>query len=288
MAYGGIWLLSLLPLRVLYLFSDLLYLLLYHVARYRRKVVRSNLSGSFPEKGIGEIRKIEKKFYRHLCDVFVEMYALMHLSEREIRRRCVFKRTDILQQYYDRGRSVIGVTGHLGNWEWMSSYALWTGTDIDCMALYKPIHNRVFDRMMLRIRSRFGAVPMPKNEAFRRLVSSRRAGRLFMAAFIADQTPSSGNLSFWMEFLNRDTAVLSGPERIATQMKLPVVSLYMRKIRRGYYEVEFVELCEDPEKLAPGELTRMYMKLLEQQIREHPEYWLWSHKRWKHKREKNG
>ena len=277
---------SLLPLQVLYLLSDLIYLLLYRVIRYRRRVVRTNLCRSFPEKEKAEIVRIEKKFYRHLCDLFVEMYKIMHLSEKTIRRRCTFKRTDILQRYYEQGKSVIGVTGHLGNWEWMSSYFLWTDGKVDFLALYKPLHNKVFDRMMLRIRSHFGATPIPKNEAFRRLVESRKAGRLFMAAFIADQTPSSGNLNFWMDFLNQDTAVLLGTEKIATKMNLPVVSLYMKKIRRGYYEVEFVDLCDEPGKLEPGELTRMHTKLLEKQIREHPEYWLWSHKRWKHKREK--
>lgn len=282
--YGLLWFYSWLPLRIQYFFSDFYYLLLYYVVRYRRKVVRTNLVKSFSEKSETEIIRIEKKFYRHLCDFFVEMYRMWHMSEEEIRRRCVFTNPEVIQQYFAQGKSVIGVLGHYGNWEWMASFSLWMPSDIDFYTLYKPLHDPVADRVMLKIRSRFMAKPVPRQDILRKIVENKREGRLFLAGFIGDQTPNWANLNFWMEFLHQDTPVLVGTEKIARKFDLPVISLRMRKIRRGYYEVDFVDLCADPKKLEPGELTRMHTRMLEEFIRETPELWLWSHKRWKHKR----
>lgn len=282
--YVFIWLVSFLPLRILYGFSDVLYYFVYYVFAYRKKVVRTNLRNSFPEKTEAELRSVERKYYRNLCDFFVEMYKTWHMSEKEMRKRCVFRHTEILQDYFDRGKSVIGVLGHYGNWEWMSSFSLWMKGDVSFYTIYKPIHDKVMDQMMRRIRSRFGSVPVPKKEIFRRLARDRQEGRLFLAGFIGDQTPDSGNLNFWMEFLHQDTPVLVGTERIARKLGLSVISLRMHKVRRGYYEVDFLNLCEDVSGLAPGELTRMHTRLLEEQIVDAPEYWLWSHRRWKHKR----
>lgn len=282
--YGLVWLVSFLPLRVLYLFSDIMYYILYYVVKYRRRVVKENLAHAFPEKSDSERKNIEKKFYRNLSDFFVEIFKPWHMSEEEIRRRCVFKHTEILQRYYDQGRPVIGVMGHYGNWEWMTSYALLLNRDIAFYTLYKPLHTKVFDRMMIRIRSRFGAQPIPRNEVLRVMVSDIQAKKVFLAAFIADQTPNKHNLNFWTNFLNQDTPVLLGTGKIATKFNLPVISLYTRKLKRGYYEVDFVNLCENPKDLSAEKLTELHTRFLEQQIREKPEYWLWSHRRWKHRR----
>lgn len=286
--YGFIRVYSLLPLRVLYFFSDGYYYLLYYIIRYRRNVVRVNLKKSFPEKDILEIRAIEKRYYRHMCDIFIELYKLWHMSEDEIRRRCVFKHTEVLEKYYDAGKSVIGVFGHFGNWEWMTSYGLWIKKNVDFYPLYKPVHDRVLDRMMLEIRSHFGAKPIPKNDILRLIVKNKQEGKLFFAAFIADQTPNESNLNFWMDFLNQDTPIFMGTEKIATKFNLPVISLHMKCVKRGYYEVDFLSLCDEPAKLKPGELTIMHTRLLEQHIKEVPEMWLWSHRRWKHSRNANG
>ncbi len=279
-----IWGVSKLPLAVLYLFSDISWLVVYYVIRYRRKVVRMNLMHAFPEKSLEEVIRIEKKFYRHLCDLFVESYHLGHMTEKDIRRRCVFTNPAVVQRYFDEGKSVIAVLGHYGNWEWMASYGLWMPGDVDFFTLYKPLHDEVADRAMFRIRSRFRAKPVPKNDILRKIVENRRAGRLFLAGFIGDQTPNAANLNFWMEFLNQDTPVLFGTEKIARKFDIPVVSLRMRKVKRGYYEVDFINICDQPNCLESGELTRMHTRRLENNIREVPELWLWSHKRWKHKR----
>ena len=282
--YGLVWLVGLLPLWVLYLFSDLLYFLLYDVARYRRKVVRQNLERSFPEKNLAELVRIERRFYRHFCDIFVETCRMWHMSAKEMRRRCVFLNNEVIQKYFDAGRSVIVVLGHYGNWELMASYTLWMPKEIDFYTLYKPLNNSVFDTLMYKIRSRFGAMPIPKNDILRKIVECRREGRLFFAAFIGDQTPSRRNLNFWMEFLHQDTPVLIGTEKIACKFDLPVVSLRMRRVRRGYYEVDIKDLSASPKDLPHGELTRMHTQMLERYIREEPELWLWSHRRWKHRR----
>ena len=284
LVYGFIWVYSWLPLSVLYIFSDLYYYILYYLVRYRRRVVRKNLQNAFPDKSLPELIRIEKKYYRHLCDFFVEMYRMWHMSEEEIRRRCVFVNPQLIQQYFDKGKSVIGVLGHYGNWEWMSSYSLCLSSGIDFFTLYKPLHDPVADRTMIRIRSRFGAKPIPKNDILRKIVENKREGRLFLAGFIGDQTPNAANLNFWMPFLNQDTPVLIGTEKIARKFDLAVISLRMRKVKRGYYEVEFVDVCSDPQDLEFGELTRRHTRLLETYIRETPELWLWSHKRWKHTR----
>ena len=283
--YATIWLLSLLPLRVLYVLSDFTYVLLYYIVRYRRKVVRTNLVHSFPEKKPDEIRIIEKKFYHHLCDMFVESYRMWHMSEGEMRKRCHFKNPEVINDYLLKGRNVAAVLGHYGNWEWMASYGLWMPENVDFLTLYKPLHNKVMDKMMQKIRSRFNADLVPKNDVLRRIVSNRRKGQLFIVAFIGDQTPNAQNLNFWMDFLNQDTPILVGTEKIARKFDLPVVTLNLRMVKRGYYEIELFDLCEHPGTLEEGELTRMHTRALEKIIREAPELWLWSHKRWKHKRE---
>ena len=282
--YGLVWLVGFLPFRVLYLVADGMYYVLYYVVRYRRKVVAENLARSFPEKSLRERKDIERRFYRHLSDFFVEFFKPWHMSAKEIRKRCVFKHAEVLQRYYDQGRPVIGVMGHYGNWEWMTSYALLLNPAVSFYTLYTPLHNRVLDKMMLRIRSRFGAKPIPRNDVLRVILRDLQAKRVFLAAFIGDQTPNVYNLNFWTTFLNQDTPVLLGTEKIATKFNIPVISLTTRKVRRGYYEVEFVNLCENPGDLNPGALTELHTRYLEEQIRQYPEYWLWSHRRWKHHR----
>ena len=228
--YGFLWVGGLLPLRILYFFSDIYFYLIYYLLKYRRRVVRANLQHAFPEKDLSEIIKIEKRYYRHLCDFFVEMYKMWHMSDEQIRRRCKFTNPEVIRRYFDQGKSDI----------------------------------------------------------LRRIVENKRNGRLFLAGFIGDQTPNRANLNFWMEFLNQDTPILVGTEKIARKFGLPVISLKMRKVRRGYYEVDFVDVCSDPGQLEPGELTRIHTRLLERYIREVPELWLWSHKRWKHTRNTDG
>lgn len=281
---GVLWGVSFLPLPIMYLITDVLFLFLYFIIHYRRKVVAENLRNAFPEKSEKERNLIERRYYRHLCDLFAEFFKLRHISESEIKKRCVMVNMEIPHRYFLDGRSVIVFSGHYGNWEMMYSYKLWE-PDIELIPIYKPLRSSAFDRMTYNIRSRFGAKPLAKADSLRTMMQNVWAGKVAMTGFIGDQTPSRNNLNFWTRFLNQDTPVLDGTERIARKLNQPVVYVNMRKVKRGYYHAEFHDICGDPAALEPGKLTEQCMQKLESFIREQPEYWLWSHRRWKYKRE---
>ena len=223
LGYGMLWGVSFLPLPVMYLVTDVLFVILFYGVHYRRKVVDMNLRNSFPEKSEEERKRIARKYYRHLCDTFAEFYKLWHISEDEIKRRCVMVNMDVPHRYFEQGRSVIAFSGHYGNWEMMYSYKLWE-KDVELIPIYKPIHNKVFDRMTCKIRSRFGATPLAKADTLRVMLRNQQEGKITMTGFIGDQTPNKRSLHFWTRFLNQDTAVLEGTERIARKLNQPVVS----------------------------------------------------------------
>lgn len=283
LGYGMLWSVSFLPLPVMYLITDLLFLILYFIIRYRRKVVAANLKNAFPEKTEKERGRIARSYYRHLCDTFAEFYKLWHISEAEIKRRCVMVNIGVPHHYFEQGRSIIACSGHYGNWEMMYSYKLWE-KNIELVPIYKPIRNKIFDRMTYNIRSRWGATPLAKNDTLRVMLQNKIDGKIAMTGFIGDQTPNKSNLNFWIDFLNQDTPILEGTEKIARKLNQPVVFVNMRKVKRGYYHAEFYDLCPEPAKTEPGEITTLHTRMLERFIRETPENWLWSHRRWKHKR----
>ena len=283
LGYALLWVASFLPLSMMYLITDVLFIILYYGIHYRRKVVDMNLKNAFPEKSEEERKRIARKYYRHLCDTFAEFYKLWHISEKEIKKRCVMVNMDVPHHYFEQGRSVIAFSGHYGIWEMMYSYKLWE-PGIELIPIYKPIHNKVFDRMTCRIRSRFGATPLAKADTLRVMIRNQQEGKIAMTGFIGDQTPNRHSLNFWTEFLNQDTPVMEGTEKIARKLNQAVVFVNLRKVKRGYYHAEFYDLSSNPRELEPGELTRMHTRMLEHFIRENPEYWLWSHRRWKHKR----
>ncbi|RUT73590.1 lipid A biosynthesis acyltransferase [Ancylomarina longa] len=281
--YGFVRLLSFLPLRILYFISDLIYLFVYYIFRYRRGIVNQNLQLSFPEKSKNELKLIGKEFYLHFCDIFIETIKFWTISESEIKQRCKFIQSDFMSQYEKEGKSVIAILGHYGNWEWMTSFSAWN--DYLFMPIYKPLHNKVFDKMFIQIRERFGAKTLPKQDTLRRMLSCRNQNRFTITAFIGDQTPNKRNIHYWTTFLNQDTPILQGTERIAKKMDQAVVYVCMRKIKRGYYEVEFIPLFDHPKQTAEFEITEKHTRILEEIIKSDPAYWLWSHNRWKHKKE---
>ncbi len=281
--YVFVWLISFLPLRVLYIFSYLIYFLAYYVARYRRAVVRTNLKNSFPEMSEKEIVKIERGYYLHFADIVMETVKLMHISDDEMRHRMQFSNPEVLGDFFENGKSVVILLGHYGNWEWIPSiYMNYDG--IVGGELYRPLNNKYFDQFFLKLRSRFGTVNIPKNDALRAIVNIRREGKTFGLGFIADQTPSANNLHYWQTFLNQDTPFLNGPERIARSGGYAVVYFDVRKIERGYYTCDIITLTDDAKKTAENEITDRYVELFERTIRRDPTCWLWSHRRWKHKR----
>ena len=254
---------------------------MYYVIRYRRKVVRNNLTNSFPNKTIKEIRRIEKKFYLHLCDLIFEDLFLLHASRRRALRRCKFKNVEIFNELYEQNRSAILASGHYGNWE---LYALIGNyTKHTSIGVYKPLTNKRIGQMMNNTRIRFGSSIAPIQDTLRTIIDYRRRDELFLLGLIADQAPPSKEIQYWTRFLNQDTAMYIGIEKIAKKFDLPVYFCNMKKIKRGRYEVEITLITEKPSELAPNELTNAHTRLLEEQIIKQPEYWLWSHRRWKRK-----
>lgn len=281
--YGFVRLISYLPFSVLYIFSDIVFFFVYYVLRYRRKVVTENLTNSFPEKSEEEIHRIRKEFYSHFCDTFIETIKLWTISEEEIKKRCKFLNPEIFDIYKAQNKNVITVLGHYANWEWLTSFALWK--DAYYLPIYKPLHNKVFDKMFLEIRKRFGAIPVAKDDTLRTMIKYRNEKKHTATVFIGDQTPKKNSINYWTKFLNQDTAILIGTERIAKKLDQAIVFIKMTKIKRGYYEVNIIPLFDNPKETVEFEISEKHTRILEDIIKENPAYWLWSHRRWKHKKE---
>ncbi len=279
------WPLLRLPLRVLYLLSDLLFLVFYYFPGYRKGVVLENLRNSFPEKSENEIRSISRKFYHHLCDSFIEAFAASGMSREEMERRCVWKNLELLDKYYENGRSLIAVFGHYGNWEWLSVLPLYTKFRV--LALYKPLSNIWFDRFIKNLRQKFGLIAVPLIRSYPMMLEYQNINVQTISFFMGDQRPRQRHIKYWTVFLNRKTPVMLGTEQIAKRLDQSVVFFSMRKLRRGYYEVEILDVVDKPRSTEEHEITEQHIRLLENQIRQRPEYWLWTHKRWKHKPEDN-
>jgi len=279
------YLLSLLPLRVHYIISDGLYLLIYYVIGYRRKVVRENLTTAFPEKEEDEILYIERDFYHFFCDYIAESVKLMTISPENLRKRMVFKGTELIDEVVESGQSCAVYLGHYGNWEWVTSLPLWVTPKAQCGQIYHPIENPEFDRLFLRLRQRLGAVCIPMQDTLRRIIEFRRDNQPVVIGYISDQKPHWVNIHHWVDFLHHDTPVLTGTERIAKKVNHAVFYLDVRLLQRGYYEAEFKLITRTPQQLSDYALTDAYFSLLERSILRAPGFWLWSHNRWARTRE---
>ena len=275
------YLLSLLPLSVLYVLSDILFVLAYYVLRYRKRLVRKNLMDSFPEKNKSEIIKIEKGFYLFLCDYIVESMKLLTMSKKNLQRRMVFKGTETVNEIIADGQSCAIYLGHYCNWEWITSLPLYVTKDAQCGQIYHPLENKDFDRLFLRLRERMGAVCIPMAETLRRIVEFKKKGKQVVVGYISDQVPYWNNIHYWTNFLHHDTPVLTGTERIAKSANHAVFYMDVKCVRRGYYECEFKLITREPKKYKDFELTEIYFRELEKTIQRDPKYWLWSHNRWK-------
>lgn len=281
--WGIIWLISLLPLSVLYFISDGLYILVYKVFKYRRKVVYTNLNYAFPEKSEAEIQSIAEKFYHHFCDLLVETVKLWNLPKKKALKRIRWVNIDLIRKYYDEGKSLLVVCGHYGNWE--ATYQIGLLTKHLPLPVYKPLNNKYFDKQLLKSRTRYFAEPVPMHNILRKLIEYKKKDRLTLSAFVSDQTPLKSEIQYWSTFLNQDTAWYLGVEKIARKFNYPVLYLWMDKPKRGYYNIYCKTLLDNPAETKAHELTEMHIRALEEDIRKKPELWLWSHRRWKHKRE---
>jgi len=272
---------SLLPFRVLYIVADLLYFFLYKVTGYRTKVVRSNLQHAFPTKSSAEIIAIEKLFYHHLSDVVVEALKSFTISEKQILNRMVLENPELPNKYFAEGRSLILVGGHYNNWEWIAT-SLNQQIRHKATAIYTPLSNPFFDGKMRNTRGKFGL----------EMISTKGVSDFFNAqkdiltatVFGIDQSPRNPDRCHWMHFLNQDTGVLFGAEKYAKELNYPVLYCTIKKIKRGYYTYRFSLVTDQPQVEPQGKIIETATKLLERDIIAIPQYWLWTHKRWKHKR----
>lgn len=274
------YLISYLPFRILYLLSDVMFLLVYRVIGYRKKVVTANLERSFPDKSLNEISDIRRNFYRYFCDLSLEILKTLTISPSALTKRFTCGDMSAFERFYESKQSVIIVLGHLGNWELCGAYFSQLPLH-QLYVLYHPLTNKHYDRLLFRMRTRLGVRLYPMKSAFRGMVKDKK--KLTATAFIADQSPSPTN-AHWMTFLNQDTAVFKGTETIARKLNYPVIYLSVIRVRRGHYKISSELLTEHPRELPENSLTELHTKRLEKDIIANPETWLWSHRRWKHKR----
>ena len=283
--FGIIWLLSLLPLSVHYILSDIMYLFVYHVIRYRRRVVWTNLTSAFPEKNERDLKQTERDFYHWFCDYIVETFKMITISSEEMRRRMVFKGTDTIDRLVSEGKSCGVMLGHYCNWEWISTLPLAVSDKCVCAEIYHPIENPDFNNIFLKIRQRFGSICIPMQETLRHIVKYNQAGKSLVIGYIADQKPNWRNIHLWVNFLNHETPVFTGSERIIKRTGQAFFYGDVRRVRRGYYECDFKLIALSPQETPNYKLTERYMYELENTIRREPAYWLWSHDRWSRTKE---
>ncbi len=279
--YPFLWLISILPFRLLYLFSDAIFYLLYYVVGYRKKVVRDNLILAFPEKEISEIKRIEKAFFQHMCDLFLEMIKSMTISEEEIKRRFAFRNLEILRKYEDQDKGIILVCGHYSSYEWMMS--LGYHLKHKGFGIYLPITNKYFDRLVHRIRTRHNAGLIAAYGASNTIRKHKKEGILGVYGLASDQSPQLSRTRYWGKFFGIKVPMHIGAEKLAKELDYPILFIDIQKIKRGYYNTTFRLITDTPNNFPNYELTDTFTKMLETQIRKKPEYYLWTHKRFKHR-----
>lgn len=280
--YGATWLITLLPLKVLYIFSDILFIPLYYFPSYRKKVVSGNLRNAFPWKSEEDLRSIRKKFYKHLADLFIESFKLVHLSKSELMKRFTVSNIELLERLNKENRDTIAILGHYNNWEWLAALPLYTG--YKAISIYKPLQNKYFNGFINGLRSKHGMGLTPMSNIMRDIIQNRRDKINTVSAFLTDQTPVRSEIKYWTAFLNQETPVYLGPEKIASKFDMAIVFFHIQKIKRGHYNLHIELMFEHTAGLREYEITEAHVKKLEQIITDKPEYWIWSHRRWKHKK----
>jgi KDO2-lipid IV(A) lauroyltransferase len=264
----------------MYRISDLIYFIIYYVLSYRKSIVLENLKNSFPEKSEDEIKVISKKFFRFFCDLMLETFKTLTMSEKEAKKRCVFDLNsfNLLEELFRENKDVILVLGHYGNWEFGGT-SFSSQCSHQLYVIYKPLSNRYFDRLIYKMRARWGTNLIPIKETYAEMKKTKNT--CSTTAFIADQTPSPDN-AYWTTFLNQHTPVFWGTERIAIKLNYPIVYMTIKRIKRGYYKIFTEMLFDNPRQTKAGEISEAHTQKLEKDIFEQPEIWLWSHRRWKH------
>lgn len=273
--------LSYFPLGLLYFYSNIVYFLAFNFVRYRRKVVRNNLLTVFPNKSETELKEIEKGFYKHFIDFIFESIKAVSISSKEVLKRTSIKNPELLDRLFSEDKNVIVTCGHYNNWEFYS-LSLPKLTPYTTYSIYQPLKNKFYDQILFNSRTRNGMNLIGTKDIIP--FFSATTDEKKMVIIVNDQSPSNLQSAYWNTFLNQETGWNNGPEKLARKYDYTVLFGHSKKIKRGFYEVEFTMIAEHPRQLEPGDITNIYAQLLEKLIQEKPEFWLWSHKRWKHKR----
>lgn len=282
LVYPLLWLVSQLPFRLFYIVSDLVFFVVYHIAGYRKKTVTSNLRLVFPEKSSEEIRGIRKRFYRHMCDMFLEMIKSISISEEQLKARFTFTNLEEVIRARQTGKSSILMCGHYASYEWANAIQFYD-TGYKGLGIYKKIKNPHFDKLIKDIRARFNAELITSSKAISTISSYEEQGIKGIYAMIADQSPKLERAKYWTDFLGHRVPVFTGSEKLARTLDMVVLYLHVEKRKRGYYEATFIPITVNPKQEQEFYITSRYLRLLEDQIRKEPELYLWTHKRWKHR-----
>ncbi len=281
LAYPLLWLISRLPFRMLYFISDIVYQLLYHVVGYRKKVVRNNLALVFPEKSDLERLRIEKKFYKHLCDIFLEMAKTLGISNRQMHKRYVFTNVEVLQKLESEGKNTMIMMPHYASWEWV--FSLNSQLNSRAYAIYQVIQNKYFDKLVRDIRGKYGTTLIRTTESRKIIKDAKKEGQLITVGIISDQSPMLNRTRHWAKFMNITVPIHVGGEELCKVLDMIPIYLKVEKLKRGYYQGTFKVLSEKPTEVEGYKISEAFLKEVEKSIYEAPEYYFWTHKRWKHK-----
>ena len=281
LTYPIIWLLSLVPMRALYLFSDLLYFLFYYIIGYRKEVVLNNLQLAFPEKKLSELKSIQKKFFRHFTDLFVESIKAFTISKKTSSKRYKYINPELIDKLYDKGRSIAFMGAHQANWEWSISIPLFV--KIKCFGAYTTIGNKYFDKTVKDSRMKFGFIGYKTTDTVKAMTENFDNKVQGLYLLLSDQSPQVHKTHYWSEFMGVKVPIHTGAEMLAKKFDMAVVNYTVKKVKRGYFEVTFETITEHPNDFKDYEVTDKYLAITERNIKDQPEYYLWSHKRFKHK-----
>lgn len=281
LAYPILWLISILPFRLFYWFSDFVYVIIYRIVGYRRRVVRENLALTLPHLSDAERKVIEKKFYKHMCDMFLEMIKTMSISSEEMEKRFKITNLDLVNEYAKKGKSVILVASHYASYEWLLTMN--PKIQFKGIAVYKKVANPYFDKLVRKIRSKYDTEVVETRKAIPTMAQNQRNGILSMYGLASDQSPKLDRIFHSMKFMGIEVPVHTGAEMLAKKYDLSVVFVKVNKVARGYYEATFVPIADTPHDYENFDITEKYLREVEKQIYEAPEYYLWTHKRWKHR-----
>ena len=280
LVYPLLWLISILPFRLLYVLSDVFYGLVYYIIGYRKKVVLENLKLALPDKTEQDILAIRKRFYHHLCDMMFEAIKSITISEAEMQKRYVFTNVEEIYKLEQENRSIILFMGHYASWEWI--FILQTQVKHKGYAVYKRLSNRYFDALVKRIRAKYNSHLITTKETFPKLIHAKRNNELTLNGFVFDQSPKLKKALHWQNFMGKEVPVHVGAEVLAKRLDMVTLFLKVKKVKRGYYEANFTDIIRNANDYNDFELTDIYLKRVEEQIIEAPEYYFWTHKRWKH------